>query len=272
MTNYTTRFLSRTFALGALLTIATPAYAGSDRVKMFIGDLHSDVGEVRAGAALALGEAGDRRAVKPLEKVLNDEFVDVRKAAAWSLGQLGDKASSAALLKSLEKDSAPQVRSASAGALGMLKVASTAPALKVALADSDAMVRASSVEALASVSGKDAVPDARELLRDGNWSVRSSALNALGTLKDNGSVNEICGVLAHDDAELTRAGAAHALGKIGDKSAIPALRAALKDGSDRVRAEAGASLARLGAPAEDDVRNADDVSSKTGGDGAAIEL
>ena len=272
MKNLNTRILSRTLALGALLTCSIPAFAGSDRVKMFIGDLSSDVGEVRAGAALALGEAGDRRAVKPLEKVLNDEFVDVRKAAAWSLGQLGDKASSASLMRSLEKDSAPQVRSASAGALGLLKVATTAPALKTALADSDATVRASSVEALAAVSGKDAIPDARELLRDGHWSVRSSALNALGALKDKGSVNEICGLLANDDTELTRAGAARTLGLIGDKSAIVALRAALKDGSDRVRAEAGAALSRLGAPAEDDVRNADNVSTKTTGDGTAIEL
>lgn len=234
-----------------LVLFSIPAYAGTDRVKMFIGDLRSDVGEVRAGAALALGEAGDPRAVDPLKRVLDDEFIDVRKAAAWALGELGDKSASSSLEKSLQKDGASQVRMAAAGALGKLRVTATAPTLKAALKDTDSGVRAQSVEALASVAGLGAVADATPLLRDENWSVRCSATNALGAVKSRESVAVLGSVLGVDDTDYVRAGAAHALGKIGDKAAIPALQKALKDPSAKVRGEAAASLLALGYSSED---------------------
>jgi len=236
----------RTLCALGLVLVALPAHAGTDRVKLFIADLHSDVGEVRAGAALALGEAGDRRAVEPLKKVLNDEFVDVRKAGAWALGELGDKSSAAALEKTLQKDGAPQVRIAAAGALGKIRVTATAPTLRAALGDVDSGVRAQSIEALASVAGVDAVADAQTLLRDENWSVRCSATNALGAVKSRESIAALASTLRVDDTDYVRAGAAHALGNIGDKAAIPALKAALKDPSAKVRGEAASSLLRLG--------------------------
>src|SRR4051812_21326864 len=117
--------MTRTVLVLGAVMMSAPAFAGSDRVKMFMKDLTSPVGEVRAGAALALGEAGDPRAVKPLQALLTDEYVDVRKAAAWSLGELGDKSAGKPLSQALQNDKASQVRAAVATALGKIKDPST---------------------------------------------------------------------------------------------------------------------------------------------------
>jgi HEAT repeat protein len=241
------KLLIQAVSMGLAMAAASPALA-SDRVKMFIGDLSSNVGEVRSGAALALGEAGDHRAVKPLQKLLNDEYMDARKSAAWALGELGDKTAAAPLAKVLEHDSAAQVRVAAAGSLGKLRVETTADSLSKALGDQDYSVRAASVEALASVEGDKAATDAKKLLTDENWSVRCSALNALGSIKDPTAIGQIATLLGSDESEFVRAGAAHALGRIGvaDRAAIAALEKAMEKDTDKVRGEAAVALNALG--------------------------
>ena len=224
------------------------ASANNDRVQMFISQLGSDTGEQRSAAALALGEAGDPRAVAPLKGLLHDEYMDARKSAAWALGQLGDKSAAAPLADVLQKDKGAPVRATAASALGQLRVTSTAKALEAALADADDNVRASSLDALVEVDGRSAAGDVEKMLDDRSWSVRCSALTAEGRLRDDGAVSQIATILSNDDNELVRAEAAHALGKIGttDKTAIAALQGALKGDTNRVRAEAQAALGAIG--------------------------
>jgi len=61
---------------------------------------------VRASAASALANLGDRRAVEPLIALLReDDLGHARGAAAWALGELGD-ARALPALRALEGDEA----------------------------------------------------------------------------------------------------------------------------------------------------------------------
>tara|TARA_B110000263_G_scaffold247306_1_gene259920 strand:- start:2223 stop:2531 length:309 start_codon:yes stop_codon:yes gene_type:complete len=61
--------------------------------KDFIETSRTDSGELayldREGAIYALGESGDKRAVDPLVKILNDKNKDIRSCAAEALDKLG---------------------------------------------------------------------------------------------------------------------------------------------------------------------------------------
>jgi epoxyqueuosine reductase len=61
-------------------------------------------------AAVALGNAGDRRAVPALVRALADEEPLVRAHAAWALGRLGGEEARAALVRALETEQDAAVR------------------------------------------------------------------------------------------------------------------------------------------------------------------
>ncbi|MBI2504887.1 MAG: tRNA epoxyqueuosine(34) reductase QueG [Candidatus Latescibacteria bacterium] len=61
-------------------------------------------------AAVALGNAGDRRAVPALVRALADEEALVRAHAAWALGRLGGEEAGTALRAALETEQDAQVR------------------------------------------------------------------------------------------------------------------------------------------------------------------
>jgi HEAT repeat protein len=61
---------------------------------------------VRGMAAEALGDLGERSAVKPLVSALSDPAVEVRFWSAFALGRLGDPAASPALRRLAESDDA----------------------------------------------------------------------------------------------------------------------------------------------------------------------
>lgn len=61
-------------------------------VERLIQALRDENEYVRWGAAGALGELGDLRAVEPLSEALQDKNLSVKEKAAWSLKKLiGDK-------------------------------------------------------------------------------------------------------------------------------------------------------------------------------------
>lgn len=91
---------------------------------------------VRAGAARALGELGDSRAVEPLITALKDENAHVRRRATWALGELGDPRAVEPLRVAL-KDEDETVRADAATALEKLGNARAVEPLRAALEDED---------------------------------------------------------------------------------------------------------------------------------------
>jgi HEAT repeat protein len=125
--------------------------------------LHELVAVTRAGqgtasllAATALSKAGEP-AVAPLIEALQDEPVIVRQGAAMALGEIGDPRALAALAARLE-DGSHMVRQVAAIALGKLGAPEALAPLIGALGDESEIVRRAAVNALGMLG------DARALL------------------------------------------------------------------------------------------------------------
>ncbi|MDD1695495.1 MAG: HEAT repeat domain-containing protein [Methanoregula sp.] len=170
---------------------------------------------VQYGAAEALGEIGDARAVEPLIAVLkHDETSGVRWKAAEALSKIGIPAVTS-LIGALQHD--------------------------------DEDVRWKAAIALGEIGDPMAIPPLIHLLCDEDRYVKSRAANALSMIGEPAVDPLIC-ALREGDGNL-RWGAAMALGKIRNPRAIEPLIRALPDKYENVRAEAASALAAIGEPA-----------------------
>ena len=178
--------------------------------------------DIRAGAARALGQIGDTRAVMPLTVTLRDPQWSVRLASAEALAQI------------------PDVR-----ALDHLIAASS---------DDSVFVRMAAGRALVNI-GPPAVEPLIEALTDDELSVpytRQTAATALGRLHDLGAVEPLVGALLKDTSADTRLFAADSLGMLGDPRAVAGLVTALHDDRDAsVRDAAAEALGRFDDPRAD---------------------
>ena len=129
----------------ALAALASPGAA--DRVEDLIGDLDDGDWQVRAEAAMALGEIGDERAVDPLVEALKDDVREVRLNAAWALGETGDERAIDPLVAALN-DQVREVRCVVAIALGKIGDERAIGPLKEALKEEDEVASIVSGEAL----------------------------------------------------------------------------------------------------------------------------
>ena len=168
--------------------------------------------DVRRYAALALGNIGDKRAVKPLITALVDEDWVVRGGAALALGDIGDKRAVEPLI--------------------------------TALVDEDWLVRENAADALGKIGDKRAVEPLITALGDGEASVRWYAAEALGQICDERAVEPLITALG-DERFGVRWRAAKALGKIGDPRAIHALEKATTDSDENVRKHAEKALDKI---------------------------
>lgn len=83
--------------------------------------INEDNCKIRCTAAYALGESGDKEAVKPLIGLLDDENAHVRRIAAAALGKIGDGKSVESLINLVSCETEPRhVKSSAARALGMI--------------------------------------------------------------------------------------------------------------------------------------------------------
>ena len=199
---------------------------------------------VRQGAAIALQELGDGRAVGPLIATLYDADGEVRSRAASALGRLNDARAVEPLIATLH-DPDWNVRSSGAIALGELGDASTVEVLIASLLDTDEIVRRSAAVALGKLGDARAVEPLITTLSDPNVRVRVTVAEALGELSDTRAVKPLITVLSDPD-ERIREKAVEALGRLGDARAFEPLAAALGDPEWSVRISAAAALGNLG--------------------------
>lgn len=218
-------------------------------------------------AALALGNIGDKRAVKPLIAALKDKDPFVRKYAIQALGKIGDKSAIEPLKESLY-DYCLENRLDSALALEKLgwkpkngkeslylnwakkkwEDIEDTELLILELKDENRAVRRGAAEVLSKISKKG---DRRALfslifaLKDTDWAVPIYAAEALGNIGDTQAVESLIVALKDNDSRV-REKVAEALGKIKDRRAIkPLIEILLKDNDSDVRMHAAIALEKL---------------------------
>ncbi|GET37403.1 HEAT repeat domain-containing protein [Microseira wollei] len=107
-------------------------------------------------------------------------------------------------------------------------------------------VRSNAASALGKIANKDVGGKLLPLLKDPDSYIRTEAVESLGLLGYAQGLHDIVDLLQTDEDYLVRLCAAEALGNLNDKSAMPALIAALNDSNEGVRAYAADSIGLLG--------------------------
>ncbi|HTB81679.1 MAG TPA: HEAT repeat domain-containing protein [Opitutaceae bacterium] len=194
---------------------------GAPAVAPLLNSLKDEDGDVRKGAAEALGQLNDKRAVEPLIACLQDDFGSVKQNAATALGLLGDKRAVDPLIN-LFKSESEDVRLAAAEALGLLGDGRAIAPLAAGLKDEPADLRLTCAQALEKLHYQ---PDKAE-----DNALYLIALESWDKVVKLGppAFDPLVACLSDSSREV-RESAIGALGNLGDKRAIAPLREALPD-------------------------------------------
>ncbi|MGD1996106.1 MAG: HEAT repeat domain-containing protein [Anaerolineae bacterium] len=228
---------------------------------------------VRRGAAAALGELGDRRAVVPLTGALHDEHSSVRRTAVEALGEIGDPQALEPLVTILKDEDANGVKKATAEALGKIGNPRAVEPLLIALRDQSWAIRRAAAEALDQLDwqptrdevgaaywlgkhrwdrcvevGSPAVEPLIAALRKRERRGRKPAARALGEIGDERAVEPLIDILTSYRYSDVRQAAAQALIEIG-APAVESLIATLKRNDKDARTAAMAALIEISGPA-----------------------
>lgn len=201
----------------------------------------------RCGAAFALGELHDERAVAPLIACLEDPDVQVLKCAIDALGSLGDPRAVVPLITCL-KDRDRDVRSRAANALvKLIKTGkNSVEPLIACLNDQDINVYA--INALGKIGDRSAVDSLIVCLKNQDQNVRLSAVNALGEIGNTRAVAPLLACLKDQDINV-RSSAFRALCVLGDKASLVSLIAFLINSGGPEEGFNVGALANFGKPA-----------------------
>lgn len=198
--------------------------------------------------ALNLGRLGDRRAVEPLCKLLEDTSAeqDDRLEAAKLLTQLSDHNSKQALLNAMRGDD-ERVAAEAAVALGRMFDPRAQNALRQLMNTSDPMLRARAAVSLARLRDPAAVPGLVDALyTHPSHYERDEAIRWLGRLEDPVALEPLLSLLGDSQARHL---VLYALGHLGDSRALPALIETLQRETNAFRKNrAIRALGQLGEP------------------------
>jgi len=232
-----------------------------DKVELLVRQLNDQDYQVRNGAARALGDLKDSRAVEPLIAALLDPSRQIVLDAARSLGKIKDARAIDPLISVL-KDKDEGHRSFAAEALGEIGNARAVLPLLPLLKDENIGTRGTAAEALrkiqevapldSAVASKvkatmsDAVPALIDAVQSSDGMIRNSTAEALGRFRDPRAVEPLLSLLK-DELSGTRGKAARSLGLLQDPRAIEPLRLQMMNDSDLfARNSAGWALRDMG--------------------------
>jgi HEAT repeat protein len=204
--------------------------------------------EERAEALRTMADLNDQRAVPLMHSLLNYNQPSVRAAAARGLGHLHKHEAREDIEKLLEDPVGP-VRESAAAALADLGAKESVAALTRKLSDRAFTVRAAVGAALLQFSQpfQSVGPTMLALAQQNDPAARSSAALALGkATKTNreGAIAVLTG-LATDPLPGPRIVALRSLGRIGDQSVVPDLKAGLHDQNEAAKATAAGALLHI---------------------------
>jgi HEAT repeat protein len=201
--------------------------------------LKSNNSTVRYWAAAALGQIRESVAQDALIASLADENQTVRNEAGWALKPLGGED----LLISLLKDEEPKRRMGAAHSLGDSAYVQAALPLIEALNDSDSGVRSEAADAMGRRGERQSIDPLIGSLADPEEQVKKQAIAALAAI-GKPAVEPLTLALQNSD-NATRAGAAAALGMIGEENSAAELISSFKSGDHAVRLASVGSLVRI---------------------------
>ncbi len=169
-------------------------------------------------AVTTLGKQAPPRVFPLLEAALLDASSFVRAAAAQAIGEVGEKTLMEVLICRVN-DPEPHVRASVIQALGTFGKATPQALLEKALEDSDEQVREAAIWAIAGL--EEHVPTLKliALLKDESELVRATAVEALGTIRHQLLQEPLIQVLtaaSKDKDALVRAAAVQVLGQFGN--------------------------------------------------------
>jgi HEAT repeat protein len=204
--------------------------------------LHHSDPQVRRDAATALGALGNRSAVRPLRRLLDDDE-DVSVAAAFSLARLQDRRVAPLLIKLLDH-SHHSVREGAANALGQLGDRRAITKLLTKLNDPTPRVRSRVAEALGDLADPQAATALLGSLNDPDGFVRMQAVEALGKLGDLQAVDALLDQLEKGNGRESNI--PDALARLGDKRAVEPLLRQLRSSTPWAQARIIEALGKLG--------------------------
>jgi HEAT repeat protein/cyclophilin family peptidyl-prolyl cis-trans isomerase len=204
---------------------------------------------LRRRAALAIGRVGMTEGISALSSLLKDADADVRQVAAFSLGLIGDATPAPALIETVKSDASPLVRGAAAEALGLI-----GPDALGATVTGDAATAIGAM--VATQVGTGAI---NAILPDDLGYPLAPPVEAFRL-----GVYALARLKAYDPLAMAVVGAngqptirwwpvAYALGRVGDKRAIPSLMLLAREKSSYTAALAVRGLGSLKDPRALDV-------------------
>jgi HEAT repeat protein len=237
----------RATAAALALTLALSGAARADRVAHFMGRLESSSFKVRFQAAYILGILRDPRAIPNLIKALRDPHYAVRAASAVALGKLGGPLAAVSLVTAIA-DAEPWVRAEVVRALGILKERDAWTKIVASLEDIDLGVRVEAVRSLGRMGEKGAVLALAGIIEKGldDDELADEARRSLRKLASAVDIEEMIFLLKAGSDRHQRARAAVVLGELRDERAMPVLIEMLLDKEPYVRGQCALALGALG--------------------------
>lgn len=227
------------FICGVAGELAAPLF-----YEAFENLMANDDGHVRALAAVSISRIGDMKAIKPIMKLLSDEYEDVQEAAIAALANLKTGLNVDDFIKALS-DRDPILRKNSVLLLGVIGAVKAVPAIGFALKDENIKVRQAVVRTLSMIRTDESVKYLTLALTDENPHIRASAALSLGNIKTPG-VGESLVLLLADADDAVRVAAVKALGEFRDRRTTGHLVKLLSDPNGFVVTATIESLSRIG--------------------------
>ena len=184
--------------------------SGED-IDSLLSTLEIQDSRVKGAAIASLGRSRDRRALKPLIRLLGDETRSIREASVRALGAFGGEAVES-LIESLGNQDW-HIRMGSAIALRIIGDCRGVEPLIQALSDENRFVRREAAKSLGRIGDEKATEPLISVLEDTDIGVRIRAAAALGKIADPKAIDPLTHALSDRNSEFQEA-AVDALSKI----------------------------------------------------------